>query len=365
MSAPGVLVMAGGTGGHVFPALAVATALRGRGITVTWMGTRTGLEARLVPEAGFPIEWVDVGGVRGKGFATRLAAPLRIARAVSHAAGVIRRVDPAMVLGMGGFASGPGGLAAWLTRRPLVVHEQNAVAGMTNRVLARFAASVLEAFPGSFPAPIRARAVGNPVRPEIAALPAPAERMAGRDGPVRLLVLGGSQGALRINQLMPEALAGMDPSIRPVVRHQAGALHHEKAAAAYAAAGVEADVQPFLSDMAEAYGWADLVLCRSGALTVSELAAAGLGSVLIPFPAAVDDHQTLNARYLVDPGAALLAPEHTLDPERVRGLLEPLVSDRTRLLEMAAIARSVARPSALAEIEQTCLDAGRLEAGRG
>jgi UDP-N-acetylglucosamine--N-acetylmuramyl-(pentapeptide) pyrophosphoryl-undecaprenol N-acetylglucosamine transferase len=362
MSARGALVMAGGTGGHVFPALAVANALRDRDVAVTWMGTRTGLEARLVPEAGFPVEWVDVGGVRGKGAATRLAAPLRIARAVSHAAGVIRRVNPAMVLGMGGFASGPGGIAAWLTRRPLIVHEQNAIAGMTNRVLARFAARVLEAFPGSFPASAGARAVGNPVRPEIAALPDPDSRLAGRDGPVRLLVLGGSQGALRINQLLPEALAGLDSGLRPQIRHQAGALHHEAARAAYAATGVAADVQPFFADMADAYGWADLVFCRSGALTVSELAAAGLGSILVPFPAAVDDHQTLNARYLVDPGAALLAPEHTLDPSRVRALLEPLLADRKRLQAMAVIARGLARPAALDEITRTCLEAGGLEA---
>jgi UDP-N-acetylglucosamine--N-acetylmuramyl-(pentapeptide) pyrophosphoryl-undecaprenol N-acetylglucosamine transferase len=365
MSGSGALVMAGGTGGHVFPALAVANALRDRGFPVTWMGTRTGLEARLVPEAGFPVEWVDVGGVRGKSAATRIAAPLRIARAVSHAAGVIRRVNPAVVLGMGGFASGPGGIAAWLTRRPLIVHEQNAIAGMTNKVLARFAARVLEAFPGSFPPSVRARAVGNPVRPEIAALAEPAVRLADRTGPVRLLVLGGSQGALRINQLLPDALAGLDAGLRPEIRHQAGALHHEAARAAYAAAGVAADVQPFFADMADAYGWADLVFCRSGALTVSELAAAGLGSILVPFPAAVDDHQTLNARYLVDPGAALLAPEHTLDPARVRSLLEPLLADRERLNTMAGIARGLARPAALEEITGTCLEAGGMENAHG
>ncbi len=365
MSGSGALVMAGGTGGHVFPALAVADALRARGVPVTWMGTRTGLEARLVPEAGYPVEWVDVGGVRGKSAATRLAAPLRIARAISHAVGVIRRVNPAVVLGMGGFASGPGGIAAWLARRPLIVHEQNAIAGMTNKVLARFAARVLEAFPGSFPPSARAQAVGNPVRPEIAALPEPGSRLAGRSGPARLLVLGGSQGALRINQLLPEALAGMEAALRPEIRHQAGALHHEAARAAYAAAGVAADVQPFFADMADAYGWADLVFCRSGALTVSELAAAGLGAVLVPFPAAVDDHQTLNARYLVDPGAAVLAPEHTLDPARIRTLLEPLLADRGRLMAMARVARGLARPDALADITRACLQAGGLGDGRG
>jgi UDP-N-acetylglucosamine--N-acetylmuramyl-(pentapeptide) pyrophosphoryl-undecaprenol N-acetylglucosamine transferase len=308
---------------------------------------------------------VAVGGVRGKSLATRVAAPARIARAVSHAAGVIRRVKPAVVLGMGGFASGPGGIAAWLTRRPLIVHEQNAVAGMTNKVLARFAARVLEAFPGSFPASARAQAVGNPVRPEIAALPEPAVRLAGRTGPVRLLVLGGSQGALRINQLLPEALAGLDAGLRPEIRHQAGAHHLDTARAAYAAAGVTADVQPFIADMAGAYAWADLVFCRSGALTVSELAAAGLGSVLVPFPAAVDDHQTLNARYLVDPGAAVLAPEHTLDRERILALLAPLLADRDRLNAMAGIARGLARPAALEEITGICVEAGGLENVRG
>ncbi|MGD9388036.1 MAG: undecaprenyldiphospho-muramoylpentapeptide beta-N-acetylglucosaminyltransferase [Gammaproteobacteria bacterium] len=355
-----VLVMAGGTGGHVFPALAVAEALRARGAEVTWMGTRLGLEARVVPAAGIPVEWVTIGGLRGKSLATRLAAPFRIGLAVLQALRVISRLRPAVVLGMGGYAAGPGGVAAWLLHRPLVIHEQNAVAGTTNRMLARLARRVLAAFPGAFPAGVNAEVVGNPVRPAIAALPAPDRRYAGRDGRLRLLVLGGSQGALALNEAVPAALAHLPEPLRPEVRHQAGRNTLEQARAAYAHHGVEAEVTEFIEDMAAAYGWADLAICRAGALTVSELAAAGLPAILVPFPAAVDDHQTLNGGYLVAAGGAVLMPEKQLDHERLGRVLAGLLADRDRLLDMARRARDAARPEALAAIEQALLEAGGL-----
>jgi UDP-N-acetylglucosamine--N-acetylmuramyl-(pentapeptide) pyrophosphoryl-undecaprenol N-acetylglucosamine transferase len=355
-----VLVMAGGTGGHVFPALAVADALRGRGIEVIWIGTRLGIEARVVPAAGIELECIAIGGLRGKTLSTRLAAPLHIFLAVLQALRIVLRVRPAVVLGMGGYAAGPGGVAAWLARRPLVIHEQNAIAGTTNRMLARLARRVLAAFPGAFPASVHAEVVGNPVRAAIAALPGPDVRLANREGPVRLLVLGGSQGALALNEAVPEALARLPEPQRPRVRHQAGHNTLEIARAAYARVGVAAEVTEFIDDMAEAYGWADLAICRAGALTVSELAAAGLPSVLVPFPAAVDDHQTLNGGYLVAAGGAVLVPEKQLAPERLARVLAGLLGDRGRRLDMARRARGAARPQALASIERALLQAGDL-----
>jgi UDP-N-acetylglucosamine--N-acetylmuramyl-(pentapeptide) pyrophosphoryl-undecaprenol N-acetylglucosamine transferase len=363
MSAPRVMIMAGGTGGHVFPALAVARELAGRGAAVTWLGTRAGMEARLVPAAGIAIDYVDVAGLRGKGLGGWLVAPLRLARALTQALSILRRRRPQAVLGMGGFASGPGGVAARLLRRPLVIHEQNAIAGLTNRLSAPLAARVLAAFPGAFGART-AEVTGNPVRAEIAALPAPAERFAGRDGRLRLLVVGGSLGATALNGVLPQAIACMAAAARPQVVHQAGERHAETARAAYAAAGVVAEVKPFLDDMAAVYGWADLVVCRAGALTVSELAAAGLPAILVPFPFAVDDHQTANARQLTDSGAALLAPQAELSAERLAGWLAEFAADaaagRGRLLAMAEAARVLAHPEATAQVAAICLE----EAGR-
>jgi UDP-N-acetylglucosamine--N-acetylmuramyl-(pentapeptide) pyrophosphoryl-undecaprenol N-acetylglucosamine transferase len=355
-----VLVMAGGTGGHVFPALAVAEALRARQLEVVWMGTRLGLEARVVPEAGIPVEWITIGGLRGKDLGTRLAAPFKVGLAVLQALRIMLRIRPAVVLGMGGYAAGPGGLAAWLSRRPLVIHEQNAVAGTTNKILARLARRVLTAFPGAFPDGIGTTVVGNPVRASIGALPSPDQRLAHRSGRPRLLVLGGSQGALALNEAVPEALARLPETLRPEVRHQAGRTTLENAQAAYRRVGVEAEVCEFIDDMAEAYGWADLAICRSGALTVSELAAAGLPAVLVPFPAAVDDHQTLNGGYLVAAGGAVLVPEKQLAPERLARVLAGLLGDRGRLLDMARRARAAARPEALAAIERVLLEVGKL-----
>jgi UDP-N-acetylglucosamine--N-acetylmuramyl-(pentapeptide) pyrophosphoryl-undecaprenol N-acetylglucosamine transferase len=350
--------MAGGTGGHVFPALAVARVLRDRGVPVVWLGARTGMEARLVPANGFPIEWIEVAGIRGKGWRAWLLAPLRIATAVAQARAVLKRVAPRAVLGCGGFVSGPGGIAAWLLRIPLVVHEQNAVAGLTNRCLARLAAQVLEAFPHSFGAAVTARCVGNPVRADIAALAPPRSRFAGRGAARRLLVLGGSQGAQRLNRLVPEALALLAPADRPQVRHQTGARGLEAAQAGYQRARVEAEVLPFIEDMAAAYGWADLALCRAGALTISELQAAGLGALLVPFPAAVDDHQTRNAAAMVRIGAALIAQERELDAARLAQLIGELTADRSRLLAMAEAARGAAIPDAAVRVADCCMAVG-------
>lgn len=350
-----ILIMAGGTGGHVFPALALARALRAHSVEVIWLGTRRGIEARLVPAEGIAIEWLSVGGLRGKGWKTRLAAPWRLCVALWQALAVMRRRRPRVVVGLGGFVTGPGGIAAWLTRRPLLIHEQNAIAGFTNRALAPLAREVLEAFPGSFGPGVHARTIGNPVRREIAALAPPRERFAARTAAVRVLVIGGSQGAVRLNAVVPYALARAAATCRFEVRHQAGERWCEACRHSYADAGVAADVQPFITDMAAAYAWADLVICRAGALTVSELAAAGVGAVLVPFPAAVDDHQTHNARTLVRRGAALLMPERELTAERLATELERLCAERGRLLEMAERARALGRPEATEQLADCCL----------
>jgi len=349
------MIMAGGTGGHVYPALAVAQALEARQQPVFWLGTRRGLEARVVPANRIDIEWISVTGLRGKGVVTLLAAPFRLVWALSQSLAVILKRRPAAVLGMGGFVSGPGGVAAWLTLRPLVIHEQNAAAGLTNRLLARLARVVLQAFPGSFTADREALTVGNPVRPEIAALPPPAERYAGRQGPLRLLVLGGSQGALALNRLLPAALALLPAELRPVVRHQCGERTRATAESAYAGSDIDVELVSFIEDMAAAYAWADLVVCRAGALTVAEVAAAGLPAVFIPFPAAVDDHQTANARSLTERGAALTVQERDLTPEKLAELIRGQLADRETLAARAAIARQERHPEALADITSHCL----------
>ncbi|CAN5280602.1 undecaprenyldiphospho-muramoylpentapeptide beta-N-acetylglucosaminyltransferase [soil metagenome] len=359
MSGRPILIIAGGTGGHVFPALAVAEVLVERRQPVIWLGTRRGVEARIVPQAGIPIEWVSVGGLRGKGSAALLGAPVTLLRAIVQALSVVRRLRPAAVLGMGGFVAGPGGLAAWLLRLPLIIHEQNTIPGLTNRLLARISATVLEGFRGSFPASTRARHVGNPVRRAISALAPPEQRMAGRRGPARLLVLGGSQGALRLNQVVPEALVRLPAESRPAVWHQAGPRTLNVAAEAYRAAEIEVRLEAFIDDMAAAYRWADLAVCRAGALTVSELAGAGLGAVLVPFPAAVDDHQTSNAQQLVTVGAALLIPESELTAARLAHELEPLLEDRQRLLDLAHAARAQSMPQAAEEVADACLRAAQ------
>ncbi|MFP4638882.1 MAG: undecaprenyldiphospho-muramoylpentapeptide beta-N-acetylglucosaminyltransferase [Guyparkeria sp.] len=356
---PLVYVMAGGTGGHVIPALAVARALAERGYAIRWMGTERGIESRLVPEAGYPIDYLPIGGVRGKGWATRLAAPFALMRAVWAAARHLRRERPVLVLGMGGFAAGPGGLAAWLLRRPLVIHEQNAIAGMTNRVLSRFARVTLAAYPKAFGRRLpETRVVGNPVRPEIASLPDPDTRLADREGAVRVLVLGGSLGARALNESVPQALARVSHSIDLDIRHQAGARHLEDARAHYASAawgeGSRHEVTGFIDDMAEAFGWADFVIGRAGAMTVAEIAAAGVGALFIPFPHAVDDHQRHNAAWLVDQGAARLLDQRDADVDRLVDLLGTVLADRTLLRDMAVRARAAAIADSTARITTVC-----------
>jgi UDP-N-acetylglucosamine--N-acetylmuramyl-(pentapeptide) pyrophosphoryl-undecaprenol N-acetylglucosamine transferase len=353
-----VLIMAGGTGGHVFPALAVARVLRDRGVAVVWLGVPGSMESRLVPANGFPIEWVQVGGIRGKGLKTLLQAPVIVVKAVTQALGVLRRVRPRSVLGLGGYASGPGGIAAWLLRIPLLIHEQNAIAGLTNRWLARLASQVLEAFPGSFGPRVHARAIGNPVRADIAALAAPQTRFAGREERSRMLVFGGSQGAQRLNSVVPQALARLSVESRPQVRHQTGERGLEAARAAYAAARVDAEVLPFIDDMAGALSWADFAVCRAGAMTVAELQAAGLGAIFVPLAVATDDHQTKNAEVMVRIGAARLIQERDLSPERLGEAIRELIADRAHLLRMAEAARSARVIDAAAQLADLCIAAG-------
>lgn len=327
-----ILIMAGGTGGHVFPALAIARAYQAQGAEVHWLGTKAGIEAEKVPAAGVPIFYLSVAGMRGKKISQLIQLPWKLMKACYQAIQVIRKVKPDVVIGMGGFASGPGGLAAWVLGKPLIIHEQNAIAGMTNRWLSHLAKKALTAFPNVLS---RGICVGNPVNSAIMALPEPQERFKTHKGELRLLVLGGSLGAQAINTIIPKAIALMTD--RPEIRHQTGIKHLEETKRIYEAVGVEANIVPFIEDMAEAYDWADFVICRAGALTVSELAAAGLGSILIPFPHAVDDHQTKNGEFLVEAGAAFLIQQRDLIPEILAEKLTTL--DREKALQMAECAR--------------------------
>jgi UDP-N-acetylglucosamine--N-acetylmuramyl-(pentapeptide) pyrophosphoryl-undecaprenol N-acetylglucosamine transferase len=355
VSAGPIMIMAGGTGGHIFPGLAVAEALKARHTDVVWLGSEHGLEARLVPEAGLPLERISITGLRGRGWMAWLAAPLRLAIALVQAWRALRRRQPAVVLGLGGFVAGPGGLAAWLTGRPLLIHEQNAVAGSTNRVLARLARRVFAAFPDSFPPRVHAELIGNPVRASILALAPPRQRFAQRgSAPARLLILGGSQGARVLNRTLPSAIASLPAQVRPEIWHQAGA-EAAPTQQAYGELGVTARVDAFISDMAAAYGWADLVVARAGALTLAELAAAGLGAVLVPFPHAVDDHQTANARHFVRAGAALLLPQDSLTAETLAQRLQGLLTDRPSLLGLAECAHGLAHADAAGVLAEACL----------
>lgn len=337
-----VMILAGGTGGHIFPGLAVAKALRARGIDVIWLGAEGGMETRLVPQHGISIDTIVVRGMRGKGVATLVLAPFKLVAAVRAARRVLALRRPAAVISFGGFAAGPGGLAARLAGIPLVVHEQNRAPGLTNRVLARMAVRVLSGFPDTFGVE---QVVGNPVREEIAAIEPPEQRFEGRSGPLRLLVLGGSQGARALNNEVPSALAMLRRVVAFDVRHQSGQALHGQAVKAYSDAGIKASVDPFIADMARAYAWADVVVCRAGALTLAELCAAGIGSVLVPFPQAVDDHQTKNAQYLLARGAAQVLPQGESLAQRISATLE-ILSERIDLLRMAQSARALAKPDA-------------------
>jgi UDP-N-acetylglucosamine--N-acetylmuramyl-(pentapeptide) pyrophosphoryl-undecaprenol N-acetylglucosamine transferase len=346
-----ILIMAGGTGGHVFPALAVAEQLRERGWPVEWLGTQAGLEARVVSPTGIPVHWISVKGLRGKGRVRQLLAPFMLLWALLQAAIVMLRVRPAAVLGMGGFTTGPGGLMAWLLRRPLVIHEQNSVAGLTNRLLAPLANPVLEAFPGSLRGAIN---TGNPVRADIAQLPFQAPDLTSRRP--RLLVVGGSLGAAALNETVPAAVAMFEQAQRPEVWHQTGLKLIDSARNAYTKVNVDVRLDAFIEDMAQAYQWADLVLCRAGALTIAELAAVGVASILVPYPYAVDDHQTSNARYLVEAGAARLLPQSEMSVERLHEELGLLLQP-ARLIDMAKRARECAMPNAAQQVAAYCVRA--------
>jgi UDP-N-acetylglucosamine--N-acetylmuramyl-(pentapeptide) pyrophosphoryl-undecaprenol N-acetylglucosamine transferase len=348
-----VMILAGGTGGHIFPGLAVATVLRARGVPVVWLGADGGMETRLVPQHGIEIETIAISGVRGKGLGTLLRAPLRVLAAIRAAAKALAVHKPRAVVSFGGFAAGPGGIAAVLAGTPLLVHEQNRAPGMTNRVLAKFARRVLCGFPDAFPG--KETVVGNPVRAVIAKIPPPRERFEGRGDTLRLLVLGGSQGARALNEAVPQALRQLEGA-GVEVRHQCGEKLRDATIAAYARAGVEASIEPFISDMAAAYAWADLVVCRAGALTIAEVCAAGVGSVLVPLPTAVDDHQTKNAQYVVQRRAGVLLKQDGELADRLAMELRNLVLDPAKRLFMAEAARSLARIDAAERVADAVLE---------
>ncbi|WP_373378584.1 undecaprenyldiphospho-muramoylpentapeptide beta-N-acetylglucosaminyltransferase [Cupriavidus nantongensis] len=349
-----LLVMAGGTGGHVFPGLAVAQALRAQGWNVVWLGNRTGMEATLVPKHDIPMEFIQFGGLRGKGLVTKFLLPLNLLRAFWQSIAALRRVRPSVVLGMGGYITFPAGMMASLLGRPLVLHEQNSIAGLANKVLARVADRVLCAFPDALPG---SEWTGNPVREELAQLDAPEARYDRRDGPLRILVVGGSLGAAALNEVVPKAVALLPQDQRPVVTHQAGAKQIDTLRANYAAAQVPAQTLPFIDDMARAYADADLVICRAGAMTVSEVAAAGVAALFVPFPHAVDDHQTTNAQFLSSQGAALLVQQKDLTAE---GLAQTIASlTRPQLKDMARLARGLARPEATRRVAEVCSELAR------
>jgi UDP-N-acetylglucosamine--N-acetylmuramyl-(pentapeptide) pyrophosphoryl-undecaprenol N-acetylglucosamine transferase len=358
--------MAGGTGGHIFPALAVADRLKADGWRVVWLGTRNGMEANVVPKHGYPMEFIEFSGLRGKGFLRALLLPLNLLRAFWQSARIIRRLKPDVVLGVGGYVTFPGGMMASLFNRPLTIHEQNSVAGLSNRALAVVADRVLTGFPRAFDAAtnspiakmLKTNAAvewtGNPVRPEIANLPEPSQRYRGRDVTISVLVVGGSLGAQALNDAVPKALGLLQPEVRPRVIHQAGQKHIDALRASYAAAAVEADIRPFIDDMASAYKNSDVLICRAGALTVAEICAAGIASILVPFPQAVDDHQTGNARFLSDNGAAILIPQAELSPQRLADLIRNFTRDQ--LEKMAVKARALAKPDATEQVARVCME---------
>lgn len=350
-----ILIMAGGTGGHVFPGLAVADYLKRMGWHVVWLGTEAGMEAKLVPQRGYQTEVISFSGLRGKRLATWLTLPLRLVKAFFQSMLIIQRVKPDVVLGMGGYPAFPGGMMASLLNKPLVIHEQNSVPGLTNRILAQVADKIFLGFPDvSLAKKAQTTCSGNPVRTEITQIEAPEQRFAGRQGKLILLVVGGSLGAQALNTVVPQALKLMPEHLRPTVIHQTGAAHWEPVKEAYANLGVEGEVIAFIDDMAKRYTACDLVLCRSGALTVAELSAAGVASILVPYPYAVDDHQTGNARFLANQGAAVLLPQHELTAEKLASLLTDLT--RERLLGMAVAARSQAKPEATRMVAEACIE---------
>jgi UDP-N-acetylglucosamine--N-acetylmuramyl-(pentapeptide) pyrophosphoryl-undecaprenol N-acetylglucosamine transferase len=347
-----ILIMAGGTGGHIFPGLAVADEMRAAGWDVVWMGARGGMEERLVPRHGHRTAWIRAKAARGKGVLQKLLLPANLLYSFWESARHIRSLKPDVVLGLGGYVAFPGGMMASLLNRPLALHEQNAIAGLTNRLLAQVSDKVMVAFPEALKG---AEWTGNPIRNEIAAIPPPEKRFEGRQGPLRLLVVGGSLGAQALNEALPKAVSLLQE--RPRVVHQAGEKHLETLKKNYASARVEGELVAFIDDMARRYAEADLVICRAGAVTVAELSAGGMASILVPFPHAVDDHQTANARFLSDRGAAILIQQRDLSPEKLAGLIRSM--DRIRLLDMARKARALGKPDAARVVAQRCMEIAR------
>ncbi len=350
--------MAGGTGGHVFPALVVAKHLEAKAWEVLWLGTRSGLETDIVSRENISIQYISVSGFRGKKALSLCLAPFKAALSFIQALKILRSFKPDVVLGMGGFVSGPGGLAAWVLGIPLVIHEQNAIPGTTNKILSRLAKRVLQAFPNAFIQasiqPSKFLITGNPIRDSLITLPLPEERFKSRQGALRLLVIGGSRGARALNALCPKALALMPADIRPEIKHQVGAAHVEETKLVYQKNGLNAEILPFIQDMADAYAWADLVLCRSGALTISELGAVGVGSILVPYPFAIDDHQWINAQFLEKAGGAIVIREHLLSPEILAEHLLAFSNDRMKGLKLAKAAKNAFKLDSTTLVVDAC-----------
>ena len=351
-----LMIMAGGTGGHVYPALAVAHTLQADGVDIFWLGTRDGIEARVVPENQFDIEWISISGIKGKGLFALITAPFKIIFAMLQTAVIIYRRRPQAALGMGGFVAGPGGLMAKLLILPLLIHESNAVVGLTNKWLAKIANEVLVGFPDVLSTSHHHHYVGNPVRQTIAALPAPEQRLQGRSGNLNLLVVGGSLGAQILNETVPQALAKMDSALRPSVRHQAGHGKLDGIIENYHALDIEASCSEFIEDMAEAYEWADLVICRAGAMTVAEIAAAGVAAIFVPYPYAIYDHQTKNAQFLTEKKAAILISQERFTAERLAELLAELTDDRPCLTGLSRRARRYAKTDATRRVADICIE---------
>ena len=350
-----VLIAAGGTGGHVYPALAVADYLREQGVEVTWVGTEKGLEHRVIPAANIPLEIISISGLRGKGLLNLLFVPLKLVVAIAQAIKIFSRVKPDAVLGMGGFVSGPCGLAAFILRKPLYLHEQNAIPGLTNKVLSYFATTAMQAFPNSLKINKNIISTGNPIRKDISELAEPETRMSQREDSIRLLIVGGSLGAQALNENVPQALSEITKELQPNVWHQTGKNKLDATIEKYRKVNIEAKVTEFIENMAEAYEWADLVICRAGALTVSELANAGVAAILVPYPYAVDDHQTANAKYLTNVGAAILIQQDQIMPKLKEVMTELLQAGRTKLIDMAKAARELSKPDATKTVAEICL----------
>ncbi len=356
-----IIIMAGGTGGHVYPALAIADNLKARGYNLLWLGTSKGLEVSVTSRHDYPLLKINVAGIRGKGISRLAFTPFMLARALLQTLIIMMRVRPAAVIGMGGFVSGPGGIAAWLTRRPLLIHEQNAIAGFTNRLLAPFAVSIMTGFPGVFKKSGKLTVTGNPVRTDIINIPKPQQRFHQRTAqPLKILIFGGSIGAKRLNEVIPQTLATLREELQFEIRHQSGQQHLSATEKTYRGLRLQAEVIPFINDMAGAYTWADLIICRAGALTVAELSSCGTASILIPFPYAVDDHQTENAQYLVKAGAAVLIQETQLSIGKLRKVLLRLCRSPEQLLQMAVRARDLAKPEATEIIAKLCMEAAHV-----